>query len=233
LQRIRQAKSSILKEIHTNAIKRTNPKSRPTLQKTLEKKFIKSYPCNKGQTYTKKTSHSFSRHTSMGTSSKVEVNKTANIPTGRSLSSSKTICNLLSFDLPTILDTSLDEESLSPRKDAKGTAITSIASRFETGRMSIGASRDLKTIRQNYLDKRKNKLSVDLRYNNVKLKKPRRSLINVKTTKEKAKPKNDENARRHLVRSHLNQLYTKLIKLVKVKEKDKRYISATVKAKHK
>eukprot|EP00826_Nyctotherus_ovalis_P047773 TRINITY_DN5541_c0_g1_i5.p1 TRINITY_DN5541_c0_g1~~TRINITY_DN5541_c0_g1_i5.p1 ORF type:complete len:176 (+),score=32.26 TRINITY_DN5541_c0_g1_i5:73-600(+) len=170
------------------------------------------------------------RYTGVGKDS--GVNKTASASAGRSLISSKTICNLLSFDLPTILDTSLDEESLSPTEDAKETAVTSTASKLGAGRMSIGISREYKTVRQTYLDKRKNKLSVDLRRHDMRLNKPRRSLVKM-GAREKLKVGGDENARRHLVRSHLNELYAKIVTLVRAKEKAKRHSVVILKTKHK
>eukprot|EP00826_Nyctotherus_ovalis_P028673 TRINITY_DN22618_c0_g1_i5.p1 TRINITY_DN22618_c0_g1~~TRINITY_DN22618_c0_g1_i5.p1 ORF type:complete len:212 (+),score=52.27 TRINITY_DN22618_c0_g1_i5:465-1100(+) len=210
------------------------------LQKTLEKKFVKSCQRSKRELNAKgsgskgrqrNSSNSF-RYTSMGTVSKVEVNKTADIPSGKSLLSSKTICNLLSFDLPTILDAPLDEDSPTPTKNEKETAMTSAGSKFESGRMSIGVPRDYKTLRQKYLDK-KNKLSVDLSCNNMNMKKPRRSLIRFNEAKKKPKLDADENARRHLVRSHLNKLYTKIMMVVRTKEKERRHSIIVLKTKHK
>jgi len=131
-----------------------------------------------------------------------------------------------------ILDTSLDEESLSPTEHAKGAAAKSAISKLKAGRMSIGISREYKTIRQTYLDKRKNKLSVDLRRQDIKMSKPRKSLIKLRT-QEKPKINIDENARRHLVRNHLNQLYTKIIMIVKTKEKAKRHSIVILKTKRK
>lgn len=143
---------------------------------------------------------------------------------GKTLAGSKTLCHLLSFDLPTILDTSLDEESVSPVEDAKPSDLSEAVKKLRRNRMSIDVSREFRTARQNCADARRNKLSVDLSLYNTaaRTSKPKKALIKPRS-KPNSKLTNEVNARRHLVRSHLNKLYAKVMFRLKVMKKDERH----------
>ena len=141
----------------------------------------------------------------------------------KSLNSSNSILNFLPFDLPPILDTSLDEESLSPVEDCKTCRAkpVNISKISETGNISFGSS--FSKSRQSLVNGRINKTSLGIRIN-------KKSII--RFNKKKLKIKDDENARKHLVRSHLTEMYSKILTKVKSQQRDKRYISKILKAKH-
>ena len=121
-------------------------------------------------------------------------------PMLKSLTSSRMGFKLMSLDLPTIMDTSLDEESTSPAE----------RSQLKT---NIGKSTFGSAIRTSYL--------------NIKEKK---SIIKLNKTKEKGKI--DENARKHLVRRHLNEICSKILMKMKLQENDKKHIFKFIKAIH-
>ena len=124
------------------------------------------------------------------------------------------MCDLVPFDLPTILDTSLDEKSLSPTEHRP-------IRKSEAEKVSFGLA--YTGLRPSCPEKKSSKI-----------------LIGMKTTKEpiaqanrkKVRAKADENARRHLVRSHLNELYMKILMNMRVQERNKRHLIKSHKPKH-
>ena len=182
------------------------------------------------------TNSNINKYTSLGSLSNYGSKRSHNTFLGKSLTTSKTLCNLLSFDLPTILDTSLDEESLSPVNDNRASTLTGNMLKLDTGRASVGVSQEFKNIKKNYMDKRKNKLSVDLRsteFGKLTAKKLSKPMMTFRATKRKSKVETDENARKHLVRSHLNEIYGKVMMMVKSREKGKRHSVIILKSKPK
>eukprot|EP00826_Nyctotherus_ovalis_P050692 TRINITY_DN6247_c0_g1_i20.p1 TRINITY_DN6247_c0_g1~~TRINITY_DN6247_c0_g1_i20.p1 ORF type:complete len:267 (-),score=24.59 TRINITY_DN6247_c0_g1_i20:135-935(-) len=169
--------------------------------------------------------NSLNRYTSLGSFNNHTSAKEHKTLSGKTLAASKTLCHLLSFDLPTILDTSLDEESVSPAESAKPSTLSGAVKKLKRKRMSIDISREFQMARQNCADARKNKLSVDLSLYNTagRTSKPKKVLIKPQS-KSNSKVINEVNARKHLVRSHLNKLYAKVMLRLKVMKKDKRHI---------
>jgi len=180
----------------------------------------------------RKSYNSMNRYTSLESLSKYnQVN-----PVERTLSTSKTLCHLLSFNLPTILDTSLDEESVSPVEDNKVNDLTEAIKKVKKNRMLIDISHEFRTTRQNYADKRKNKLSVDLRAyeTTARINKPKHSYSKSQAKIDNnSKVINEENERRHIVRSYLNKLYTKIVLNLRTTKKEKRHSNITPRFKNK
>eukprot|EP00826_Nyctotherus_ovalis_P043631 TRINITY_DN4616_c0_g2_i1.p1 TRINITY_DN4616_c0_g2~~TRINITY_DN4616_c0_g2_i1.p1 ORF type:complete len:157 (+),score=23.35 TRINITY_DN4616_c0_g2_i1:584-1054(+) len=148
-------------------------------------------------------------------------NKRSNLTMLKNATLSTTVCDLMPFDLPTILDTSLDEESLSPTENRYPANPVRNARKSEAERMSLGLA--FAGLRPSCPEKKTGKILIGM--------KPTRESV-LQANKKKAKAKTDENARKHQARSYLNELYAKVLMSMRAQERNKRHVAKSYRPKH-